>query len=240
MGEGDGAVEDAEEQAAEKAADVDPASTEPCVTAYSIFEKEKQAEIKKDLTRKFSGETLKSEIQKELTRRWKGLTGKDHYIAEAAEQNEKAGCGQEEVTEHKKKQEAAEQEDQEDDASKKKKKKKSKTDDEGDGAVEEAEEQAAEKAADVDPASTEPCVTAYSLFEKEKQAEIKKDLGRKFNGETLKSEIRKELPRRWKGLINKDRYIAEAAKQNEKAGCGQEGVTEQEAAEQEDQEDDAP
>merc|ERR1712048_869036 len=127
------------------------------------------------------------------------------------------------------KQEAAEQEDQEDDASKKEKKnkkKKSKNDDEGDGAVEEAEEQAAEKAADVDPASTEPCVTAYSLFEKEKQAEIKKDLGRKFNGETLKSEIQKELPRRWKGLPDKNRYIAEAAKQNEKAGCGQEEVTE--------------
>merc|ERR1712187_425734 len=82
-----------------------------------------------------------------------------------------------------------------------------------------AEEQAAEKAANVDPASTEPCVTAYSLFEKEKQAEIKKDLGRKFNGETPKSEIQKELPRRWKGLTDKDRYIAEAAKQNEKAGC---------------------
>merc|ERR1712048_847451 len=111
---------------------------------------------------------------------------------------------------------------------------------EGDGAVEDAEEQAAEKAADVDPASTEPCVTAYSLFEKEKQAEIKKDLTRKFSGETLKTEIQKELPRRWKGLINKDRYIAEAVKQNEKAGCGQEEVTEQEAAEQEDQEDDAP
>merc|ERR1712048_392495 len=89
-----------------------------------------------------------------------------------------------------------------------------------------AEQEAAEKAADVDPASTEPCVTAYSLFAKEKQAEIKKDLKRKFNGETLNSEIQKELPRRWKGLTDKDRYIAEAAKQNEKAGCGQEEVTE--------------
>merc|ERR1712048_835656 len=125
------------------------------VSAYYKHLMKDWGKIKEEL----GEEASSGEVMKELGEVWKELHGgaKDKFAAAAA-----ALAAE---------QEAAEQEDQEDDApkkEKKKKKKKSKNDDEGDGAVEGAEKQAAEKVANVDPASTEPCVTAYSLFEKEK------------------------------------------------------------------------